>query len=206
MKEITMPTQAHRLRLVNKAVTMFLVSGVISLSGCEASESPSNTKNQVNLAEASQNTAEASAETLVEVTKTTNPKYEQKNTEKPACNNDAITKAFHGKQSDVQVLGCGKIVHLLPDDNKGSRHQKLIVTLASSQTNTQKSRQPKHTILIAHNIDLAPRANNAKKGKHIRFYGEYEYTQKGGVVHWTHNDPASRHQDGWIEVDGKRFF
>lgn len=199
MKNTTMPTQLCRLYLVNTVLTMFLVSGVISLSGCEASEPPSDSaKNPVNLAEASQNTAEASAE----VTKIADQKHTDT---KPACNNKPINKAFHAKQSDIQVLGCGKIVHVLPDDNKGSRHQKLIVAL-NSQTNSQTNSQPKQTILIAHNIDLAPRANNAKKGKDIRFYGEYEYTQKGGVVHWTHHDPASRHQDGWIEVDGKRFF
>lgn len=112
------------------------------------------------------------------------------------CKNTAITEAFLAKRSDVQVKGCGIIVSVLPDDTKGSKHQRLIVNLANTQN---------HTVLIAHNIDLAPKATTVKKDKQIGFYGEYEYNPKGGVVHWTHHDPAGRHQGGWIEVDGKRY-
>lgn len=96
------------------------------------------------------------------------------------------------QQSDVQIDVTGKVIKLLPDDLDGSRHQKFIIKLADGQT-----------ILIAHNIDLAPRIDNLNKGDLIAIYGEYEWNQKGGVIHWTHHDPAQRHPDGWIKHQGK---
>ena len=86
------------------------------------------------------------------------------------------------------------MVKVLPDDNEGSRHQKFILELASGQT-----------ILIAHNIDLAPRIPDLRDGESVSFYGEYEWNERGGVVHWTHHDPQGRHVDGWLKHDGKTF-
>lgn len=115
------------------------------------------------------------------------------------CNNQAIYHAYQqqNEHNKIQVLGCGQVIKLLKDDNKGRRHQKFLVKLDD---------YPQITVLIAHNIDLAPYVKNIQEHTLIRFYGEYIYTDKGGVVHWTHKDPASRHQDGWLEYQGERFW
>ena len=114
------------------------------------------------------------------------------------CNNAAIIQAYQAKNPSIkrQVLGCGTVIKVLKDDNEGSRHQKFLVKIDN---------YPNITVLIAHNIDLAPRIEDIKTNNPIRFYGEYIYNDKGGVVHWTHRDPASRHQDGWLEYKGQQY-
>ncbi len=109
------------------------------------------------------------------------------------ASNDRIVAAARNRQSDVQVLGQGRVVRVLQDDNQGSRHQRLIVEI-----------EPGLTVLIAHNIDLAPRAP-VRKGDLLRFFGEYEWNERGGVIHWTHHDPQGRHPDGWLELNGRRY-
>ncbi len=107
--------------------------------------------------------------------------------------NDAILQqAYQSQQSDLQVQGLGQVVKVLPDDNDGSRHQKFILKLNSGQT-----------LLVAHNIDLAPRIPNLKVGDIVEFYGEYEWNKKGGVLHWTHKDPQNRYDHGWLKHNGQ---
>jgi len=106
----------------------------------------------------------------------------------------SIKSAYENHQTDVQVQGTGTVIKILKDDNKGSRHQRFILKLSSGQT-----------ILIAHNIDLAPRINSISKGDRLSFYGEYEWNKKGGVVHWTHHDPKNRHVDGWLKHNGRTY-
>ncbi len=99
-----------------------------------------------------------------------------------------LQDAFNKKLSNIQVKGSGIVESILPDDNKGSKHQRFILKLSTGQT-----------ILIAHNIDLAPRLPNINKGDTVAFFGEYEWNEKGGVVHWTHKDPQKKHIDGWLK-------
>jgi molybdopterin converting factor small subunit len=106
----------------------------------------------------------------------------------------SVEEAFSKKQSDVQVSGSGIVLRLLKDDTDGHKHQKILLRLASGKT-----------LLIAHNIDLAPRIHSLKEGDTLEFYGEYEYNTKGGIVHWTHHDPQKRHTDGWLKHNGKTY-
>ena len=103
-----------------------------------------------------------------------------------------IQQAFDRHQSNVQVQSVGRVKAVLADDNEGSRHQKFILGLDNGLT-----------VLVAHNIDLAPRIKNIQKGDTVEFYGEYEYTEKGGVIHWTHHDPQNRHVGGWLKHEGE---
>ncbi|SUA36208.1 Protein of uncharacterised function (DUF3465) [Neisseria zoodegmatis] len=104
---------------------------------------------------------------------------------------DILQTAFERRQSNIQITGSGTVSKTLPDDNKGSRHQRFILKLNSGQS-----------LLVAHNIDLAPKIKGLKKGDTVAFYGEYEWSEKGGVIHWTHHDPQGKHPDGWLKHNG----
>ena len=97
-------------------------------------------------------------------------------------------------RSGQQVKGSGRVVRILADDNDGSRHQRFILEMSSGQT-----------LLVAHNIDLAPRISSLSTGDTVEFYGEYETNPQGGVIHWTHHDPQGRHAAGWLEHRGRRY-
>lgn len=105
---------------------------------------------------------------------------------------DAIANAYRNKAHDVPVQGQGKVIKVLPDDTRGSQHQRFLLRLGSNQT-----------VLVAHNIDLASRLQNLHAGDTVRFKGIYEWNDQGGVVHWTHRDPSGRHTAGWLEHDGQ---
>jgi Protein of unknown function (DUF3465) len=106
--------------------------------------------------------------------------------------NQALIEAYKNKKSDIFVEGSGVVKKLLADDNKGSRHQKFLVSISAEQT-----------LLFAHNIDLAPRVENLQIGDAVTFRGEYVYNPKGGVMHWTHHDPQGGNKIGWIKHNGK---
>ena len=105
-----------------------------------------------------------------------------------------IGRAFKNRTSNVQVEGAGIVTRILADDLAGSRHQRFIVRLASGQT-----------VLIVHNVDIAPRVAGLQEGDSVRFYGEYVWNEKGGMVHWTHHDPEGRHVSGWIKHKGRTY-
>lgn len=112
----------------------------------------------------------------------------------PIADDSPIGRAFASRASDVQVEGEGKVTRVLPDDLNGRRHQRFVVRLASGQT-----------VLVAHNIDIAPRIDGLKEGDSVRFMGEYVWNEEGGIIHWTHHDPVGRHVSGWVKHNGKTF-
>ncbi len=105
-----------------------------------------------------------------------------------------LVSSIEQQKSDVQVKGSGTVIKVLKDDNEGSRHQRFLIDIGGG-----------NTLLIAHNIDLAPRVEGLTEGDEVAFYGEYEWNNKGGVVHWTHHDPGGRHVGGWLQHKGKTF-
>lgn len=104
----------------------------------------------------------------------------------------AVVEAFRAHRSNVEVEAGGRVARVLPDDREGARHERFIVRVGDV------------SVLVAHNLDLAPRVPVAQ-GDSVELRGEYEWTPKGGVIHWTHRDPDGRHQAGWIRHQGRLY-
>ncbi len=105
-----------------------------------------------------------------------------------------LQRAFQNRESNLQIAGQGTVIKVLSDDTKGSPHQRFLLRTSTGQT-----------LLVAHNIELAPRIVDIAEGDTVRFYGEYEWNDKGGVIHWTHHDPRGKHVGGWLEHRGQRY-
>ena len=106
---------------------------------------------------------------------------------------EALGQAFRDHVSDVMLEVDAVVDRELADDNDGRRHQRFIIRLETGRT-----------VLVAHNIDLAPRVP-LRAGDAVIVRGEYEWNERGGVLHWTHHDPDGRHDPGWIEHEDRRY-
>lgn len=109
-------------------------------------------------------------------------------TERASSRGSTLADPRSGQMVEVK----GRVSRLLSDDREGSRHQRFILTLGDGRT-----------VLVAHNIDLAPRVP-LEAGDTARVRGQFEQNERGGVLHWTHHDPdGSRRDTGWIEHEGR---
>lgn len=104
-----------------------------------------------------------------------------------------LSELFQEQRSGVMIEVTGVVDRVLRDDNEGSRHQRFILSADENMT-----------VLVAHNIDLAPRVPLAE-GDSVVVYGQYEWNDRGGVLHWTHHDPQGRREGGWIQAGDRKF-
>jgi hypothetical protein len=118
----------------------------------------------------------------------------------PACvptttDSAAVERAYAEKRSNVEVTAQGAVTSVLADDSGPSGvHQRFIIRLAGS---TQ-------TVLVDNNVTIGQRAP-VLPGNGVSVHGEYVWNDQGGLIHFTHHDPAHTHEGGWIEVGGVRY-
>ena len=104
-----------------------------------------------------------------------------------------IRSLYDTQRSGVMVSTIGNVTRILKDDNDGHRHQRFLIIIPSGLT-----------LLVAHNIDLAPRIPLELEDQ-VSIYGQYEWNNKGGVLHWTHHDPDKKHPEGWVIHEGIKY-
>jgi hypothetical protein len=115
----------------------------------------------------------------------------------PATTSDnaAVERNYAEKRSNVQVTAQGVVTSVLADDSGPSGvHQRFIIRLADS---TQ-------TVLVDNNVTIGQRAP-VLQSNDVSVHGEYVWNDQGGLIHFTHHDPAHTHEGGWIELGGARY-
>lgn len=109
--------------------------------------------------------------------------------------NAAVEQAYAQHLSKIEVTAQGAVTRLLADETGPSgTHQRFIVQLSGS---TQ-------TVLVDNNVNIGKRVPVAA-GDDVVVHGEYVWNEQGGLVHFTHHDPAHTHEDGWVELKGVRY-
>lgn len=111
-----------------------------------------------------------------------------------ATTDDSVFAAMRAQARDAPVDGRGRVVRTLPDDRQGSPHQRFLLRLDDGTT-----------LLVAHNIAIAPRLDGLAVGDEVVFRGDYVWNPKGGTLHWTHRDPRGSHRDGWLRWRGRTY-
>ena len=119
----------------------------------------------------------------------------------PACmpattpDNAAVERDYAEKRSTVEVTAQGVVTSVLTDDSGPSGvHQRFIIRLAGSA----------QTVLVDNNVTIGRRTPVAPDDNVI-VHGEYVWNDQGGLIHFTHHDPAPGHEGGWIELNGVRY-
>jgi len=101
-----------------------------------------------------------------------------------------LESLYKSKAYGILITIEAQVEKVLKDDTVGDRHQKMILRVG------------KNTVLLAHNIDVATRVP-IKENDTIIVKGEYEWNQKGGVIHWTHK--KNNNSYGWIMHKNKKY-
>jgi hypothetical protein len=111
------------------------------------------------------------------------------------ADNAAVERDYTDHRSTVEVTAQGVVTTVLTDETGPSgRHQRFIIRLAGA---TQ-------TVLIDNNVDVGQRVP-VSQADEVTVHGEYIWNGQGGLIHYTHHDPAPGHEGGWIERDGVRY-
>jgi hypothetical protein len=113
----------------------------------------------------------------------------------PQPDDAAIVQDFQSHRSHVEVTADATVVQVLPDRVSATgAHEQFIIRLTSGDL----------TLLVEHNLSIAPRAPVAV-GDHVIVHGEYIWNTQGGLIHFTHHDPDGRHEGGFIEDNGTTY-
>ena len=112
-----------------------------------------------------------------------------------SSDNASVQRAFAERRSNVEVTAAGTVTRVLADETGLSgTHQRFVILLVGSS----------QTVLVDNNVSIGRRAPVGLSDEVVA-HGEYVWNEQGGLIHFTHHDPAGTHEGGWIELRGIRY-
>ncbi|HEX9141037.1 MAG TPA: DUF3465 domain-containing protein [Gaiellaceae bacterium] len=112
-----------------------------------------------------------------------------------APDNASVQRDYAEHRSLVEVTADGAVTSVLADESGPSGvHQRFIIRLTGVS----------QTVLVDNNVTIGQRVPVAPSDD-VTVHGEYVWNDQGGLIHFTHHDPAPAHEGGWIELHGTRY-
>lgn len=105
----------------------------------------------------------------------------------------AVEKAFVNRQSGMMVEVDGRVVRILASKQDGLNHQNFVIRMLNGQS-----------VLVSHSISAAGQIPISINDE-VTVRGEYQWTEPGGTIHWTHRDFSFQRRHGWVEHQGKEY-
>lgn len=109
--------------------------------------------------------------------------------------NDSMLVAAVNQERNINYIEAGNLTveKLLPDDLSGRPHQKILVRLSNGKS-----------IQIISNLEFCDKAP-VSIGDKVSVGGQFIWTRRTGLVHWTHSDPSGQRQKGFLFFNGKDY-
>lgn len=113
----------------------------------------------------------------------------------PAVDNShEIQKAYYDKASNLMVEVNARVVRVYPDIEDTTTYQQFRIALENG-----------HELMVMHDLGQAKRVP-LQANSELRIRGEYDWSTRGGVIHWTYDDPDRQREGGWIELNENKYF
>lgn len=111
-----------------------------------------------------------------------------------APDNALVCSTYAGQGSGQEVLAQGNVAAILGTrEGPSGEHEGFLLQLTGDCD---------LVVRVETNVDLTGPVP-LRAGEAAIVKGQYEYTVMGGVIHWTHHDPAGRHVAGYVQAGGK---
>lgn len=120
--------------------------------------------------------------------------------------NGNLYSAYDSARSHTELTATGRVTRVLGlrEGRSGVHEGFLVLAPYRCAPASAGACRKQITVRIEDNVSITGEVP-LHPGQLVTVHGQYEYNPQGGVIHWTHHDPAGRHENGYVEIGGKRY-